>query len=241
VLKNLNVNHCQACLDARTQGYVAGCGNWAREIDQDYDQALILLNRLRDQALRYHALPAVKKNPLLKKQAQKVSTLFQCMRNKFDLVTIECQTNHGGKVSQTGVGHAASNELFGYTSGNDSNKVRATDYLITAVFPRYGTFAPKLRAANLLHELSHHCGTEDKLYYDRGPKEAIFGSPLPEGITCNGESTLECHDKMLTYLLNADNVSWWAINGLCMPGLDCTSVERPTQTWGEKIWRKLAP
>lgn len=88
------------------------------------------------------------------------------------------------------------------------------------------------KAAMILHEISHICGTEDHEYisYD-GYKERAPGDEKSRTVTIKynlgppGKTTLfknSVHvEKTNITASNGDTYEYWAIYGFCLPGLDC--------------------
>lgn len=192
------------------------CANMSEEVDQDYADAKISLNRLRSQVSAALQRKEIQANPLLREEVRTVSQVLRCMHDKYDDLSIECTSNHKGKIGNK-VGMTPL-DVHAYITSHGSVKPN----LIT-LGPSYFLHAKEKRPAMLIHELSHFCGTDDFEYYLHkwGPGK-IPSTPFTQlerkgnfltGYTYSGYAGSSAK--------NADNFALWVINGYCVPQFDC--------------------
>lgn len=196
---------------------VARCANLSEQVDEDYGNAKATLSRMARDVVSYLHRKEIKSNPMLLSEVRSIAGVVHCMYKKVDDMTVECTTNHGGKVGRQ-AGHTPF-EANAYVAKHRG----FTPNLIT-LGSSYFLYAQEKRAAILIHELSHFCGTEDLEYYlldNRAPGK-LPASPFTrlkrEGNPLTGYRFL---GDAGSSAVNGDNYALWAINGFCVPKFDC--------------------
>lgn len=203
-------------LNCSDQTRAVKCANMSSEVDSDYSDAKVSLNRMRSQVASYLQKKEILQHKLLRDEVRAVSDVLRCMHDKYDHLSLECTTNHGGKIGR----------IVGTTPFEVNAYVeKHNDLMPNLITLGSGYFLyPKVkRVGILIHELSHFCGTRDIEYYLPSYRtEKIPATPFTQ-IKREGNflSGYKYTGTAGSSAVNGDNFSLWSVNGFCVPEFDC--------------------
>lgn len=198
------------CLENMGDIVTASCGRKSSSIEEDVAEASYMLNQMLSQTARYEKNPQIRNTQRHKEALKRIRDNLICMRNTM------ARTQNIYCVNSCKETYIAYNIPV----------LNPFMYNVT-LCPRYFTRDKHDRAAIMIHEISHICGTDDYKYiFDaKGvPTDSLRSGDFYQSkfqLNLFGYQILNVKKANYHSTENADNYRYWAKYGFCLPGYDC--------------------